>query len=505
MKFINFNSIRVKMGIFSTVILGGILILYSLYLYFELKESLYQNFDDELRVKAYELGKTIKAFQDTKSPGGDIQYAALKVLSFDVALEGEGPVTLADRQWFRLIDRHGLDEDYISILSLDGRVLASSENMPSELKGRLTELYAEHRRVHSTWDLITYEGEQNRVLQMMMFARDEPHYLIQIASPMTAVNQLLQERVRGIVISIPVVMIFFSLAGFVLSNQILRPVHKITQTAERLTHEDLSQRVEVSRVDSEMQFLVNAFNKMIQRLEISFKRMATLAAHIAHELKTPLAIIRGEGQTILRKPEQPSQEYCRVIESSITETERMLRVINDLLLIANISYDKDIFQFKPLKLNDFLRGIEEKGQILAEPKNIQMAVEYPKKNAVIFGDEIHLRRLFFNLIDNAIKYSYPGGKVKLSAGFESKGVKDETVVISVEDQGAGIAPEDLSYIFEHISEKIPLKGRNGRKSVGTGLGLHLCRAIAEAHNGKISVDSTPGKGSVFLVYLPLKG
>ncbi len=499
MKITNPTSIRLKMGIFSALVLGGILILYSLYLYFQLKDTLYSNFDGELRVKAYELGKTIKAFQKTKSPAGDIHYAALKVLSFDFDVDEGGPVTLADRQWFRLIDRYELDEDYISILSLDGDVLATSDNMPSGLEPQLTKLFDEHHEVRSTWDSLAHNTEEVRVLQRMMFARDEPHYLVQIASPMTAVNELLQERLWGIVLSIPVVVILFILAGFMLANQILRPVRKIAKTAERLTHEDLSQRVEVARVDSEMLFLVNAFNKMIERLEVSFKQVSNIAAHIAHELKTPLAVIRGEAQTALRQPEQDPRKYRRTIKSSLVETERMLRVINDLLIITNIAYNKDIFNIKPIKLKDFLEDIYQKSQILAEPKDIKIEYQRPATEIVISGDEIHLRRFFFNIIDNAIKYSRSKSVVKIFTKRHSKGV-----VISVKDEGRGIAPDELSYIFEYTLQKKSPRQKKDKRSTGTGFGLHLCRAIAEAHNGRIDVDSEPGKGAVFSLFLPLK-
>lgn len=492
------HSIRIKMGVLSTVILGTILILHSMYLYFQLQEVLYNNLDAELKVKAHELGKTIKAFQDTKSPGGDIHYAALKVLRFDLSTDEEEPVTLADRQWFRLIDGYDLHKDYLSVLSPDGKVLASSADMPAGISDRLLQLFEKHRRIRSTQDIFSYNGTKMRVLQMMMFARDKPHYLIQIATPMTSVNQLLQDRLWGIALSIPVVMILFSLIGFMFANQILRPVRKITETAERLTHEDLSQRVEVTSVDSEMLFLVNAFNKMIERLETSFKHMARITAHIAHELKTPLAIIRGEGQTVLRKRDNPPQKYREVVQSNMAETERMLRVIDDLLIITNISYDKEIFNFEPVKLMEFLEDIHEKSQILAEPKNIRINFQRPEREVVINADPIHLRRLFFNIMDNAVKYSAPGTAVKLFTEF-----KNAHVIISIQDQGQGISPDDLPYIFEYIFQKKLSKNGKNNESGGAGIGLHLCRAIAEAHHGKVVVSSELAKGSVFSVHLPL--
>lgn len=486
------------MSILSTAVLGVILILYSFYLYFQLQDVLYRNLDAELKVKAHELAKTVKAFQDTKSPGGDIRYAALKVLGFGIEEDQNTPITLADRQWFRLVDRYDLNEDYVSILSLEGETLASSSGMPPEVNDQLAGLFEKHRRIRSTWDTISYNGTEMRVLQMMMFSLDKPHFLVQIATPLTTVNQLLQERLWGIVASIPVILILSSLAGLFFANRILHPVRKITETAERLTHEDLSRRVEVAHVDTEMLFLVRAFNKMIKRLEASFKHVTEMTSHIAHELKTPLAIIRGEGQMALRR-EQPPEKYREVIQSGIEETTKMLRVIDDLLIATKLAYDKEIFTFKPVPINRFLKEIHQKSEILAEPKNMRIELKLPSREVTVQGDPTHLRRLVFNIIDNAVKYSRPQNTVQLSATCKNGGV-----VIAVRDQGEGIAPEDLPRIFERTFHKSPAKGEHGEYTVGTGLGLHLCRAIAEAHYGKLSVESHPGQGSTFSLHLPLK-
>jgi len=122
MRFINpWKSIRLKMSILAAIILGGILFFYSFYLFVQLQNVLSRNLDAELKVKALELAKTIKAFQDTKSPGGDIHYAAIKVLNFDIDLEQRQNLNIADRQWLRLIDRYELNRDYVSVLSFSQR------------------------------------------------------------------------------------------------------------------------------------------------------------------------------------------------------------------------------------------------------------------------------------------------------------------------------------------------------------------------------------------------
>lgn len=491
------KSIHLKMSVLAAIILGAILLLYSSYLFVQLQSVLSRNLDAELKNKGLELAKTIKAFQETKSPGGNIHYAAIKILSFDIKPTDDQELSFVDRQWFRLIDRYDLHRDYVTILSLDGEILAESENIPLEIRDKFSSKFTELPRVKSTWRTFDFQGKELRSLQMTILARDKPHYHLRIATPVISVTEFLEGRLWPIVAGIFVAVALFSLVGLLLANQILRPVRKIAETAQSLTHEDLSRRVEVDDVDTEMLFLVNAFNTMTERLEASFKHMAGIAAEMAHELKTPLAVIRGEGQMALRR-QRPSEEYREVIESSIMETEKMLQVIDDLLLAANIAYDKNIFQLEPITLSEFLKDIHHKSEILSDPKNIRMELQLAERDCIINGDKVHLRRLFFNLIDNAIKTSPAGSIVPISVVFKGEGV-----LVSIKDEGEGIAPEDLSHIFERSFMKKKHNVKSGQYTQGSGLGLHLCQVIAEAHNGWITVESEVGGGSIFTLFLPV--
>lgn len=499
MRFVNpWKSIRLKMSLLAAVILGGILILYSFYLFVQLQNVLSRNLDAELKVKALELAKTIKAFQETKSPGGDIHYAAIKVLNFDLRFDRSQDLSFADRQWLRLIDRYDLDYDHVAVVALDGNLLASSDGTPPAMRQKLREMFTLSPHIRPVWGTLSHHGQDLRVVQMTILARDKPHYYIQIATPLITVNQFLEGRLWGIAVSVVVVVVLFSLVGLLLANQILHPVYKIVETAEGTTHEDLSKRVEIAEVDNEMRVLVNAFNKMIERLETSFKHMAGMVEHMAHELKTPLAIIKGEGQMALRR-DRSSAEYRQVIESNVLETEKMFQVIDDLLTAANIAYDKDIFRLEPIVLSDFLRDIYQKSLIISEVKNIGVELRLSDESVVIRGDRIHLRRLFFNLIDNAIKYSPPGSRVRIFTARERDGVR-----ISIQDEGEGIAAEDVPRIFGRTFKKKVDNNALGNSSDSSGFGLYLCRVIAEAHLGEIQVDSTLGTGSTFSLFLPLQ-
>ena len=146
--------------------------------------------------------------------------------------------------------------------------------------------------------------------------------------------------------------------GRVFASRILRPIVEITKTAKKITHEDLHSRVEAKHVDEEMKYLVDAFNDMISRLEQSFRYIAEFSSHVAHDLKTPLAIIRGESDIALRKDRTP-EEYKRAIMVVLGESERMLRVIEDLLLLTRLDYRPEIFKFERINLAEFLWEISE--------------------------------------------------------------------------------------------------------------------------------------------------
>jgi len=233
---------------------------------------------------------------------------------------------------------------------------------------------------------------------------------------------------------------------------------------------------------------------MISRLEKSFQYIAEFSSRVAHELKTPLAIIRGEAQVALRK-ERSIEEYQRVIQVNLEEVERMIKVVEDILLLTKLEYDTKVFQFEPIDLHEFFNDIVERTRILASEKQMTLKLNLPNERIQIRGDSLHLRRLFFNLIDNALKFSPPGSAVDIGLKPDNGHVK-----VSVQDQGMGISEEDLPKIFEKFFHWDRRKEASG---AGTGLGLSLARSIARAHQGEIEVKSELSKGSTFTVTLPL--
>ena len=308
------------------------------------------------------------------------------------------------------------------------------------------------------------------------------------------VDLLQRNKLLCILIPIPVTLLFGYFIGRVIVVRILRPIKEITDTANNITHEDLSLRVKAENIDEELRSLIQAFNDMVSRLGESFEYITDSSSYIAHELKTPIAIIRGESEFALKK-ERDKEEYKRVISVSLEETKRMLKIIEDLLLLTKMNYQPDVLKFEQIELTQFIGIIYEQAKILASSKNIIVNIDIPQEAGTINADELHLRRLFLNLIDNAIKFTPASGSISISLEYEN-----QKAIVSIIDTGIGIEEENLPKLFDKFFR---IDGTVKDAAPSSGLGLSIAQSIAELHGGEISVTSRAGQGSNFTVSIPL--
>ncbi len=311
-----------------------------------------------------------------------------------------------------------------------------------------------------------------------------------------ALSRLHMLNIEGVFYGAALAALVF-LAGYCVGQMVLRkkfgPIRQVAEIAESITHEDLSRRVTVESAGDDVQYLVKAFNDMISRLEAAFAYITESSSYIAHELKTPLAIIRGEAEVVLKK-ERDREEYKKVILGSLEETRRMFKIIEDLLLLTRVNYRSGDMVLAPLDLKAFVMVLYEKAKILALEKDITVMIQVPEATALVNGDEQMLRRLFLNLVDNAVKFTPRGGAIDIYVALEEGHVK-----ISVADTGVGIEAENLPRLFDKFFR---IEGKIKETSPSSGLGLSIAQSIARLHQGEITVSSQAGKGSVFMVVLP---
>lgn len=308
----------------------------------------------------------------------------------------------------------------------------------------------------------------------------------------------LQKRVIGtmVLIAVPAIVII-GLVGsmfFLLTQRILCSVEDIAVTTRNINLKSLSGRVGTVNLETEMEYLAKSINIMLDRLERSFEYIKEFSSSIGHELKTPLAIIKGESEVALRKDRQ-AEDYRKALSVNIEEANRMIRIVEDLVFLAKLDYNPDNIEKEVFDFIKFFADIQKRAQSLVIQKQIDLSVSVPDASFLLEGNQLHLSRLFFNLIQNAIRFTPSGGRITLTVNLEGSLLK-----VSVSDTGVGISEEDLPKIFQRFFHKEKTESEN---TGSVGLGLSIAKSIAKFHNGDIEVRSKSLKGSTFTVILPV--
>ncbi len=282
--------------------------------------------------------------------------------------------------------------------------------------------------------------------------------------------------------------------GKYISDRILRPVEAIRSAAERISIEDLSQRISTEGPEDEMKELTVTFNSMIDRLDGAFQRQNQFISDASHELRTPIAVIQGYANLIHRWGKSDPAVLEESIESILTETEHMSALIRQLLFLAKGDQNKLHIQKERVSLREIAAEFVREMALVQEGRSITLLAE---EEVEIFADDDLIKQLLWIHGENALKYSPADSEIAVRVWKDT-----EYGYVSVTDHGAGIAKEDLDKIFDRFYRTD--KSRN-KEIAGTGLGLAIARWIIDCHGGEILVESEPGRGTVFTDRFPLPG
>jgi two-component system, OmpR family, sensor kinase len=318
-------------------------------------------------------------------------------------------------------------------------------------------------------------------------------YIVQVGTSMEAIEDTLRRFLILLIVAMPIALAVSLAGGWFLAGRALRPVDAITLAAQRIAAGDLSQRLTMPAAPDEIGRLAGTFNNMIGRLDASFRQIRQFTSDASHELRTPLTVMKGETELVLRRP-RPLEDYQSVLESNLEEIDRMTRIVEELLFLSRADMGEVKMESKPVALEALVEDIHRQATLLGQDRSIEVVLGIVMP-ALVQGDELRLRELLLNLVENAVKYSHPGGKIEI--GLVTDG---QQAIVSVSDQGIGIAPEDHRKIFDRFFRTDEARAHTKK---GTGLGLAICAWIAESHKGRISVKSNVGQGSTFTVTLPL--
>lgn len=465
-------SLRVKLTGYYLAILSAVLLLFGVAIYFYLSHSLLTTIDESL------------AFQVEK-----IEF----IMAIGAGVEPPNRQQGESGQEELL----QLSPHVIQIINEQGRI--TDENLVSP-KDRLSVDVASLMKLkvgETVFDSIKLgSGEPMRVATRRVKDHDgDGTYFIRLGHSLEALQSARRRALLVLSLAIPVALLLGSFGGLLLANQALSPVDRITSAAELIAKGDLTERVPAPEKMDEIGRLAATFNHMISRLQAAFERQKQFTSDASHELRTPLAVMRGDIEITLRR-DRPTDEYKRVLESNLEEIVRLSRLVEDLLMLARGDSGQLELRREPVDLNKLCRQMTDYISPLAMQREQTLTYHAADAEVVVNADLQRIKQLLLNLLDNAIKYTEPGGQITLDLKAEEK-----CAVLTVADTGRGIPAEDLPHIFERFFRRSAKT--SDRSAAGFGLGLSIVKWIVDSHDGIIETKSQPGKGTEFVVKLPL--
>lgn len=320
-------------------------------------------------------------------------------------------------------------------------------------------------------------------------------YTVQVAAPVDEALEAM-ERFRVILaFAAPLLLIAASAGGYWISRRALAPVDEISRAAQRISIENLSDRLQIPQTGDQLQRLSETLNDMLSRLEASVRRITQFTADASHELRAPVSLIRTTAEVAALKRDRPANEYLEALDEIQEEAERTSQVVDSLMLLARTDSGKEMLDCVPVDACAIVRGAAEQGERLAQNHGVGFSIDLPHSSIPIQADAEALRRALLILMDNAAKYTPSGGSIRVSLA-----PRDGFAEASVSDTGIGIDPQDMPLLFDRFWRADKARSR---EQGGTGLGLSIAKWIVDMHGGSISVQSELGKGSVFKIQVPL--
>jgi heavy metal sensor kinase len=481
-----FHSIRSKLTIWYTALLAVTLLGFGVVSYLFTRSTLSESLDLSLKNEV----KWVNEFIEPQAKKVRLKRSALlelqqlkKIAPAPVEVDQEAADSVGTDEIWNQIYQHTIlspHRQYIQILDRNGDLLYRSPHL-----GKQNLEYAEIP--YGSVNVVTIRDEQGRGLRLAITQND--YVKIFVAYPLDELNEVLAGIFRIFRILAPIALLISIIGGWFLAHRSLKPVDTITRTAQKISAQNLNERLPSPGIDDELGRLTATFNDMIGRLQESFAQIQRFSADASHELRTPLTIMRGEIEVALRKKRMPA--HTRELLASIhNELIRLSSIVESLMTLIKSESGRLSFRFDDVPLDALMRELAEDALVLAAPKRIKVEVG-ELESLKVRGDAARLRQLLLNLVENAVKYTPDHGTVSLTLTRLGG-----NAAVRIGDTGIGIPKKDLPKIFDRFY-RVQADGS------GSGLGLAIAKWIAEAHHGTIEVTSREKKGSTFTVLLPL--
>ena len=455
--------LRIRMTIWYGLLLGTTLVVFGFLLFVGLRWRLHSAFDEQLDTQA------------------DIVLSTIQFRADGVSIDFQN-APLGEREFFiRIIDPTG------ATLAEQGQ---GSSGIPPDQQ-RMAQALGGDKVYRS----VSLGGEEHlRILSVPMRSPDGATVgVLEVGLNRNDLDQTLDELAIALLVLVPVATLIAVVGGYVLSRPVLQPISRITGLARSIGEGDLDERLRHDLPDDEVGRLATTFNEMLDRIEDAFERERRFTSDAAHELRTPISLIRGEVDLALARP-RSAEEYAAALRGVDGDLARLTALTAALLSLARLDSPEPRPEPTPF---DVAETIADLAATYATPIAAAGLALHPRLEPTpLLADEDLIIQVLVNLLDNAIAASRPGGSITLTCRPAGDGVE-----IDVTDTGAGIRTEDIPRVFDRFYR--PDGGRS-RDRGGVGLGLAITRAIVEAHHGTIGIRSTVGLGTTVSVRLPVR-
>jgi len=335
---------------------------------------------------------------------------------------------------------------------------------------------------------------QNMLIASRRFDDSGVSYVVDVGTSLESTTKVQHAFLIMLLLSTPVVVVIAVTGGFILVQKSLEPVREIAAAAQDITYRNPKIRLPVAETGDEIEHLAVVLNQMLSRLEAAYEVSQRFGAMASHELRTPLTIIIGELEALLRIKAMDSGIRDR-IGSVFEEAERLIKIVEGLFAITRLEAGAAHLESAEFDLSALVKSTSEQMALLADEAKLSVRCE-TEEGLGVLGDRARIKQVVVNLLDNAIKYSRPGGTIQLKTFRDG-----EEAVFRVFDEGSGIPEEDLPHVFESFYRA---ENELTRRVEGAGLGLSMVKSICEAHRGTVEAANRPEGGCVVSVRMPLQ-
>ncbi len=487
------HSVKFRLTLWYALVLTILLSVFAFLMYAELSRALYRDIDKSLIHEAATLEESMQSYLEGIFRGVSLaEEERFPPSFFSFPPELKLKVIEVVQDWEKASQAVSRSTAMIRMAGLDHSVIVGNlSGWERDIIFPDFERDSVFMETGESFQTIHFHRKPIRLYYRLIRTHQRPLLILQAASSIVEVKRALQRLAFIILISIPGAVVAACIAGWFLAKRSLLPIDLMIREARQISAAYLDARLPRSHAGDELDRLAETLNEMMGRIESSTHAVQELCSDISHELKTPLAIIRGEIDVALRRSRSP-EDLVKTLHVITGEVNELIRLVDDLMLLVRSDAKQLRFDKKKVALARILEQSTERFKERARNKKIDLSLD-PKEEADIQADEIYIKRLFSNLLDNALKFTPEGGRVRVGV---KRGARFATV--EVLDTGIGIEREAQSKVFSRF-----YRTDQARSYEGAGLGLNIAKAICEAHDGTIQIKSEPNEGTTVTVHFPL--